>query len=75
MKTKTIIDSEASLEHLKNTKGKKMNQKELAEEADISEQKLITWKTKKAPAVVADVIKIQQITGAPLDVIIKEVPE
>ena len=51
----------------------KMNQKELALDANISEQKLINWKS-KAPKVAADILKIQEITGAPLDVIIKEVP-
>jgi hypothetical protein len=75
MKTKVIIDSSAALEFFNNSNedGPKMSQKDLGEQAGISEQKLITWKN-KAPKVAADVLKIQELTGAPLDLIIKEVP-
>ena len=38
-----------------------------------SEQKLINWKT-KAPKVIADVLKIQDVTGMPLENFVKEVP-
>lgn len=75
MKTKVIIDTSAALTHLNSMpeNAAKMNQKELADNSGISEQNLISWKT-KAPKVAAAILKIQQVTGAPLDVIIKEVP-
>lgn len=76
MKTKVIIDSAAAIEHFntENPDADKMSQKDLGEAANISEQKLINWKT-KAPKVAADILKIQELTGAPLDLIIKEVAE
>lgn len=74
MKTKTIIDTESALKHYNENGELRMNQKELSEATDVSEQNLINWKN-KAPKVFASVLKIQDATGAPLDVIIKEVPE
>lgn len=74
MKTKTIIDTEAALKHFNTNGNLKMNQKELADAIDVSEQNLINWKN-KAPKVFASVLKIQDATGASLDVIVKEVPE
>tara|TARA_R110002049_G_scaffold224712_4_gene396510 strand:+ start:9958 stop:10182 length:225 start_codon:yes stop_codon:yes gene_type:complete len=73
MKTKVIIDTEAALEHFNSNGTQRMNQKQLGELADISEQKLINWKT-KAPKVIADVLKIQDVTGMPLENFVKEVP-
>lgn len=74
MKTKVIIDTEAALKHFNSNGTQRMNQKQLGELADISEQKLINWKT-KAPKVITDVLKIQDVTGMPLEDFIKEVPE
>lgn len=76
MKTKVIIDSAAAIEHFNNANpdAEKMSQKDLGESANISEQKLINWK-KEAPKVAADILKIQELTGAPLEVIIKEVAQ
>lgn len=74
METKVIIDTEAVLKFVNDDPlNSKMNQKVLADNTGISEQSLINWKT-KAPKVASDILKIQDATGAPLDLIIKEVP-
>lgn len=72
MKTKTIIDLDAALAHHNSANGDSMTQKDLADVLNTSEAKLSGWKT-KAPQVAADILKIKEATGAPLDIIIKEV--
>lgn len=74
MKTKIVIDSEAARDFLFKTKGEKIDQKELSKLIDTSEQNLINLKN-KAPKAFKTVLKIQEVTGANFDLIIKEVPD
>lgn len=75
MSTKVIIDSKAAITHYNKThlEGDKMNQKKLCSTGGFRVATLINLQ-KEATAACEIILKIKEITGAPLNVILKEVP-
>ena len=76
MSSKVIIDSKSALNFYNQTHldGVKMNQKQLSLRADVRVQSLINLQ-KEATLACELIIKIHEITGAPLSEIVKKVPK
>ncbi|MCM8906795.1 hypothetical protein [Tenacibaculum finnmarkense] len=75
MSSKVIIDSKAALKHYNKKLAlgeSKMNQKKLGLSAGVRVQNLINLQ-KEATAACELILKIKEITGAPLDVILKTI--